>query len=108
MSDSMLLNVVLFLPLAGITLLVLVPARAEGTMRWVTLGTTDLLECDNCDGTWLEASGFERLCADRERQAGMLEHSPTDNTPAGVRRQPPESIHYRPCPRCGKCQPVAG
>ena len=36
MSDAMLLNVVLFLPLAGIALLVLVPARAEGAMRWVT------------------------------------------------------------------------
>jgi Zn-finger nucleic acid-binding protein len=74
----------------------------KGTMRWVKLGTTDLLECESCDGTWLEASAFERLCADRESQAGMLNHPVSDNTRAAARRQPPESIHYRPCPRCGK------
>jgi Zn-finger nucleic acid-binding protein len=68
----------------------------------VKLGTTDLLECESCDGTWLEASAFERLCADRESQAGMLNYSPSDNARLATARQPPESIHYRPCPRCGK------
>jgi Zn-finger nucleic acid-binding protein len=74
----------------------------KGPMQWVKLGTTDLLECENCDGTWLEASAFERMCADRESQAGMLNHSVPDETPSAAGRQPPESIHYRPCPRCGK------
>jgi Zn-finger nucleic acid-binding protein len=74
----------------------------KGAMRWVKLGTTDLLECESCDGTWLEASAFERLCADRESQAGMLNYSPSDNARLATARQPPESIHYRPCPRCGK------
>jgi NADH-quinone oxidoreductase subunit M len=36
MGDAMLLNLVLFLPVAGIALLVLVPARSEGAIRWVT------------------------------------------------------------------------
>jgi len=71
-------------------------------MRWVKVGMTDLLECENCDGTWLEASAFERLCADRESQAGMLNHSVPDKTLPAAGRQPPENIHYRPCPRCGK------
>jgi len=74
----------------------------KGAMRWVKLGTTDLLECESCDGTWLDASAFERLCADRESQAGMLNHPPSENTPPPAGRRPPESIHYRPCPRCGK------
>ena len=74
----------------------------KGAMRWVKLGTTDLLECESCDGTWLDASAFERLCADRESQAGMLNHPPSENTPTPAGRRPPESIHYRPCPRCGK------
>jgi NADH-quinone oxidoreductase subunit M len=39
MSDAVLLNVILFLPLAGIALLVLVPAQSEGTVRWVTFWT---------------------------------------------------------------------
>ncbi len=36
MSDAVLLNVALFLPAAGIGLLLLVPARSEDAVRWVT------------------------------------------------------------------------
>ena len=36
MADATLLNLVLFLPVAGILLLLFVPARAEGAIRWVT------------------------------------------------------------------------
>src|SRR5664279_4012197 len=36
MGDALLLNIVLFLPVAGMALLVLVPAQSEGTIRWVT------------------------------------------------------------------------
>jgi NADH-quinone oxidoreductase subunit M len=36
MADATLLNVVLFLPVAGILLLLVVPARSEGAIRWVT------------------------------------------------------------------------
>ena len=36
MADATLLNVVLFLPVAGIVLLLLVPSRSEGAIRWVT------------------------------------------------------------------------
>jgi Zn-finger nucleic acid-binding protein len=74
----------------------------KGAMQWVKLGTTDLLECHACDGTWLEASAFERLCADRESQAGMLNQAPPLKTTSATGRKPPEQIHYRPCPRCGK------
>jgi len=37
MADAGLLNLVLFLPVIGIALLVLLPARAEGLMRGVSL-----------------------------------------------------------------------
>ena len=36
MGDAMLLNVVLFLPVLGILLLIVVPARSEDAIRWVT------------------------------------------------------------------------
>jgi NADH-quinone oxidoreductase subunit M len=36
MADAMLLNVVLFLPVAGILLLLAVPARQEALVRWLT------------------------------------------------------------------------
>jgi Zn-finger nucleic acid-binding protein len=70
-------------------------------MRWVKVGTTDLLECDSCDGTWLEAAAFDHLCADRESQAGLLAYPPAASPAAGTSAPPPH-IHYRPCPRCGK------
>jgi len=36
MADATLLNIVLFLPVAGILLLLVVPGRSEGAIRWVT------------------------------------------------------------------------
>jgi Zn-finger nucleic acid-binding protein len=68
-------------------------------MHWITVGGTDLLECDGCDGTWLEAATFERLCADREAQAAIV-HTATDSGDAAPRPLAP--VRYRPCPRCSK------
>ena len=69
-------------------------------MHWIKVGSTDLLECEACDGTWLEALTFERLCADREGQAAVLQRQSPAR--AGAAGAPPEAVHYRPCPRCSK------
>jgi Zn-finger nucleic acid-binding protein/RNA polymerase subunit RPABC4/transcription elongation factor Spt4 len=67
------------------------------TMARVRIGDLALLECAGCDGVWVEAAQFERICADSEAQAAMLHrwnaHSPT------VRSTP---VQYRPCLQCGK------
>jgi Zn-finger nucleic acid-binding protein len=68
-------------------------------MQWVRVGNVDLLECGSCDGTWLEAAAFERLCADRESQAAVVHNAPEQPAPPN---KPPERVRYRPCPRCGK------
>jgi Zn-finger nucleic acid-binding protein len=65
-------------------------------MRRVAVGGTRLLECRACDAVWLEASDFERICADSEAQAAVLHHV----RPASGTRPP--RIKYRPCPRCGR------
>ena len=67
-------------------------------MQWVRVGSTDLLECGDCDGTWVEADTFARLCADRESQAAVSQHRPQPEASAGRR----DAVRYRPCPRCGK------
>lgn len=72
----------------------------RGEMKWVRVGAIDLLECASCDGTWVEAAAFERLCADREGQAGMLQHAPA--LPASPAKTSAQPVRYRPCPRCGK------
>ena len=69
-------------------------------MRWMKIGATDLLECEACDGTWLEASAFERLCADREGQTALVHREIPQ--PAAATRSPVDKVRYRPCPRCGK------
>lgn len=68
-------------------------------MQWVRVGGTDLLECQGCDGTWIEAAAFEQVCADRESQAAVLHRGSVDPTAVGRR---PDRVRYRPCPRCGK------
>ncbi len=70
----------------------------RGQFVKIVLGDVPLLECASCDGMWIGAADFERLCASREAQAAVLE-----------RRRPPQPsasrlapIHYRPCVVCGK------
>jgi Zn-finger nucleic acid-binding protein len=72
----------------------------RAAMAWVRVGQTDLLECERCDATWVEAETFERICADREAQGAVLHTAPRHGAPYA---SPPEpTIRYRPCPRCAK------
>jgi Zn-finger nucleic acid-binding protein len=71
------------------------PACQKGLQR-VAVGAASLLECPGCDGLWLEADAFERICADSEAQAAVLHRwSATTRPTAGP-------VRYRPCVRCGK------
>ncbi len=47
------------------------PACGNGLQR-VDVGATPFLECAKCDGVWVDAEVFERLCAQRESQAAVL------------------------------------
>lgn len=59
------------------------------------VGTTALLECDGCDGIWVDAEVFESLCADKEAHAAVIHRFAQSAVPA-------ERVRYRPCPRCAK------
>jgi Zn-finger nucleic acid-binding protein/RNA polymerase subunit RPABC4/transcription elongation factor Spt4 len=74
-------------------------ARCPGCgkeMSAVEVGATAMLECPACDGVWMDATTFERLCADRESQAAALHRF------AGKARRTPERVQYRRCVECGK------
>jgi Zn-finger nucleic acid-binding protein len=74
----------------------------RGDMHWIRIGDVDLLECAKCDGTWIEAAAFDRLCTDRERQAALARQGSAlkdAGDPPATARQP---VKYRPCPQCGK------
>jgi Zn-finger nucleic acid-binding protein len=70
-------------------------------MQPLLLKQTPLHECQRCYGLWVGQEAFERICADRERQADVLAgaHPPEQHAPAAKRVQ---SVRYRPCPQCGQ------
>jgi Zn-finger nucleic acid-binding protein len=65
-------------------------------LQRINVGSTPLLECASCDGVWVDADVFERLCAQRESQAGVLQRL---STRATAKTMGP--VKYRPCLRCG-------
>ena len=74
-------------------------AKCPGCRKELTriaVGSTALMECGACDGVWVEADDFERLCADREAQAAVI-HRFAAHSSANTER-----IRYRPCVRCQK------
>jgi len=67
-------------------------------LQHIAVGTASLLECAACDGVWLDAADFERLCADGEAQAAVLHRwTVGPRTASGT-----QAVRYRPCVRCGK------
>jgi len=68
----------------------------KGSMVGVQLGDIDVLECQQCDGTWVSAEMFDRMCASAQAQAAVLERwRSAERAPAGP-------VRYRPCVVCGK------
>jgi Zn-finger nucleic acid-binding protein len=66
-------------------------------MHRVTIGSASLLECSGCDGVWVDALDFERICADRESRGAVLHRWTSSPPQASV-----GPVRYRPCVRCGK------
>lgn len=67
----------------------------RSAMTSISLGDTPLLECERCDGLWLDAATFERICSDKESQAAVMH--PRAATPPRTSLR----VSYRPCLRCG-------
>jgi Zn-finger nucleic acid-binding protein len=65
-------------------------------MRRIAVGELSLLECGECDGVWVDADVFERLCADRDSQSAIVHQLSARGAARAAR------VQYRPCPRCGK------
>jgi Zn-finger nucleic acid-binding protein len=64
-------------------------------MASIALGGTSVLECPACDGLWVDAGSFERICADRESQAAVLHRRD------GRAQTIAHRVSYRPCVACG-------
>jgi Zn-finger nucleic acid-binding protein len=73
--------------------------RCQSQMVLTNIGTTAVLECEQCLGLWLDVPSFEKICADREKQTsvlGMASHAPANS----VRET--SMINYVPCPTCSQ------
>lgn len=74
-------------------------ARCPGCredMQRVDVGGAALLECRTCDGVWVDAADFERLCAESDAQAAVLHQlRPRQAVRTG------EIVRYKRCLRCG-------
>ena len=72
----------------------------RGQLRSVLVGSTTLLECAACAGTWVDATTFAQLCANREERGAIAAIAGV----AGVERASPigGAVHYLPCPTCTK------
>ena len=55
-----------------------------------------MLECPDCLGLWLDASTFEKICADREQHAAVLGVATLSHRPS----VPNEKVTYIRCPEC--------
>ena len=68
-------------------------------MQPVRLGTTNVQECDRCQGLWLDVRSFENICASREQQAAVLGGaSPAPHNTANDS----VAVKYVPCPQCAQ------
>jgi len=74
----------------------------RGDMHWIRVGDADLLECASCDGTWIEAAAFDRLCTQREQQAAIAGKAMELKGSAAASAPTEPRVRYRPCPQCGK------
>jgi Zn-finger nucleic acid-binding protein len=73
--------------------------RCRTDMASVTIGPTAVLECERCLGLWLDASSFEKICADREQQSvvlGLGSRAPTSAV------HETSKVQYVRCPQCSQ------
>jgi Zn-finger nucleic acid-binding protein len=74
--------------------------RCRVEMQSLVIGSTQVRECAQCEGLWVDVASFEKICADREQQSAML--GTASLTPAHAMRATPSKINYVPCPECGQ------
>ena len=74
------------------------PECKEALMK-ASVGSVDLSQCHRCGGVWLNQDLFERVAADREERGTVLGALPGNQAKAVIA---PETVHYRPCPECGR------
>jgi Zn-finger nucleic acid-binding protein len=71
--------------------------RCRKAMQAVAVGGSSLLECQKCEGLWVDSVSLEQICADREKQSAVLGLPMTLPAPDSNQL---EVVRYVPCPIC--------
>jgi Zn-finger nucleic acid-binding protein len=72
--------------------------RCQVDMNTVMIGSSNLRECSQCQGLWVDVPTLQQICADHEKQAAVLGLPAPPPEPAGLEK----NIRYVPCPVCHK------
>jgi Zn-finger nucleic acid-binding protein len=75
--------------------------RCHTALTAVSLGNTKVHECPKCEGLWIDTETFNEICADRDKQAAVIDVLPAAPSPAPLSFHIDEAF-YIPCPICGK------
>jgi Zn-finger nucleic acid-binding protein len=70
--------------------------RCQIGMKTVAVGNSNLLECSQCEGIWVDVETLQQICTDREKQAFVSSVPPSIDQPL----QFETAIRYVPCPIC--------
>jgi Zn-finger nucleic acid-binding protein len=73
--------------------------RCLSQLAKVTIGSTEVIECESCLGLWLGVDAFAKVCAEREQQSavlGLASHAPSAAVPETSK------VKYVPCPDCSQ------
>jgi len=73
--------------------------RCRKQLAAAKIGATEMLECEDCLGVWLDVTSFEKICADREQQSAVLGFAA--EVPKHEIRET-NKINYVPCPECSQ------
>ena len=72
--------------------------RCKLPLNLLQIGSTDLRECEKCDGIWADVTTFEGICANSEKQSAVLGFIGRRTSKAEMLTK----ISYVRCPDCGE------
>jgi Zn-finger nucleic acid-binding protein len=75
--------------------------RCKTDLTALALGAEHVHECPQCEGLWVDVDTFNAICADREKQAAVIQNTPPES-PATAPQFSLDDVRYVPCPVCGK------
>jgi len=73
--------------------------RCRVEMQSLVIGATQVRECAQCEGLWVDVASFEKICADREQQAAVLGTASLTEVHAVSAAN---KVSYVPCPQCAQ------